>query len=530
MMKYYELLSKGKYNIVEKEIKTKLEDDKENSLLWYLLFLCQNNNYIDTNFNNINNQKAFDNAIKYSSIKDEFCYKMEFLLYKNLSYFKGMDKVFRYYQMKEYDACLDNIIEAINHKMESFKGNLKDLYDSIEYIFSDKSSVNALNIQLLILEVLFKLTNDFIFIDLLNSIKSNELFSKSIFSLDDYCNLDFLDKIRLIKLSLTDFKTFYNDVIKPIENKAIEALNNEDKSKYSDALKKLTVTSIYSDESLFILGCYYELVYETKDINKAIIYYKEAALKNNSLSFLRLGIIYEDLNDIKEAFNYYIKASKLNVYSAQYKVGEFYFEGKYVTKDIKNAIMYFNKAMENGSKDAMMKLGEMYLLGDCVEKDEKMGVDYIIKAADKGHNEAQAILSAIYNNGLYNMPRDSKKALYYLKCAVQSGLGYAIVTYGEWLENGINVEKDLKLAVGCYIKACEKNEAKAYFKMGECFKNGVYFDKSIENAIPYYTKGAELNDRYCMKRLIEYYKNNSSSVENKLKLDYYEKLFKETGI
>ena len=105
MDKYDELLLNEDFSTVEDEIKELLDDDASNSRLWYLLFLAQNNNYVDCDFDNLRNELAFNKAVENSTIREEINYKIEFELYKNINQFMHFAKFFRYYQCEKYDEC-----------------------------------------------------------------------------------------------------------------------------------------------------------------------------------------------------------------------------------------------------------------------------------------------------------------------------------------------------------------------------------------------------------------------------------------
>jgi hypothetical protein len=70
--------------------------------------------------------------------------------------------------------------------------------------------------------------------------------------------------------------------------------------------------------------------------------------------------------DMKEAFNWYLKAANQSHAPSQYKVGYFYENGLGVTKNIDSAMSWYKKAKANGSDKASKRLNKT-----AFEKDEK---------------------------------------------------------------------------------------------------------------------------------------------------------------
>ena len=93
------LLNDEKYNDAKELIVNKLKE-KDNPDLWYLLFLAENNNYLDFDPNNINNTYAYNQATN----SDNENYELEFKLYKELANM-GLNKLFRLIQIGKYEEA-----------------------------------------------------------------------------------------------------------------------------------------------------------------------------------------------------------------------------------------------------------------------------------------------------------------------------------------------------------------------------------------------------------------------------------------
>lgn len=142
-----------------------------------------------------------------------------------------------------------------------------------------------------------------------------------------------------------------------------------------------------------------------KDIDKAIECFKKACLQDYVYSYNNLGKIYEDKNDFKEAYNYYLKSANLNESWACNKIGEFYRKGIFVSKDYKKAIHYYSMAIEAPSKYtcyyAYYNLAKYFYLNGCGEinvfKDVNKAIEYFEIASDNDIIDAMIELVYIYS-------------------------------------------------------------------------------------------------------------------------------------
>ncbi|MCR4898191.1 MAG: hypothetical protein K5892_03085, partial [Acholeplasmatales bacterium] len=103
MEKYWNLLKEEKYSELSEQILIELSVKFNDYELWYLLFLCQNNNYYDFDVEKINNKETLDKALLYAPYDKKKIIENELLLYSNLKEFKGFDHILRHYQLKEYN-------------------------------------------------------------------------------------------------------------------------------------------------------------------------------------------------------------------------------------------------------------------------------------------------------------------------------------------------------------------------------------------------------------------------------------------
>ncbi len=76
-----------------------------------------------------------------------------------------------------------------------------------------------------------------------------------------------------------------------------------------------------------------------------------------------LALAYVVLTDESRAFNDVLKAAEQGNATAQFKLGEMYYDGELVTQDYNEALKWYKKSAEQGNVGAQLKLGERY--ADC---------------------------------------------------------------------------------------------------------------------------------------------------------------------
>jgi hypothetical protein len=99
------------------------------------------------------------------------------------------------------------------------------------------------------------------------------------------------------------------------------------------------------------------------DPNKAIVYYKEAAIRGDR--------------------------------DAQFALGTYFYEGEVVAKDLTTARKWFDAAAKRGQVDAMFNLGAMEVSGEGGPKDLAMAYVWFSLASTGGHQSADAALKAV---------------------------------------------------------------------------------------------------------------------------------------
>jgi len=211
-----------------------------------------------------------------------------------------------------------------------------------------------------------------------------------------------------MKLLLLTCLMFFNAIA---DKDFKEAMKNYRTGNYKQALDLFKKSE--EPKSLFYIGAMYEKgFYVKKDINKALVYYKESANK------------------------YGLKTSRHNY-------AHILFEQK-----------KYDKALEQFelNKDFMMSqyfIGKIYYYGLGVKEDEDKGLKYLKMAADKGYDYAQLELVNIYFNAGYLMANAPEIAFKYAQKIVKKennnkrNFALAYLVYGLKMASDNNFEEAL---------------------------------------------------------------------------------------
>ena len=206
-------------------IKKGLQEDSENSELWYHLFLAENGDYFTTDFENgYTNELSFNKALEIASRRKRAGYLSEYNFYKTISKCNGLNILFRYAQYGNIDEFGKRYNSIINNmKIDIPKEDLYNFYDNLDYIVNTMQGgiqmdlsrllVNYLYIQMQNKDILEILT------DLIeNSKKANtpliNIFSEiteNVYDITYYLNLAY-DAYKDRKVTQQDEKKVTNDI------------------------------------------------------------------------------------------------------------------------------------------------------------------------------------------------------------------------------------------------------------------------------------------------------------------------------
>lgn len=177
-----------------------------------------------------------------------------------------------------------------------------------------------------------------------------------------------------------------------------------------------------------------------------------------------LGIIYEQGLGVpvnhKTSFEWYLKAAKQGIPTAQHDVGVKYFQGQGVTQDYGNAAFWWEQSASTGLADSQFNLGLLNYRGMGMEQNYTVAAELFEKAAVQGHASAQYSLAVMYAFG-QGVKQDDEKAFNWFKQSADQGVPQAQFNLGVYYENGTFVQQDQDTAKRWYQQAAAQGLVEA---------------------------------------------------------------------
>ncbi|KAI8597952.1 hypothetical protein EDD21DRAFT_310072 [Dissophora ornata] len=131
--------------------------------------------------------------------------------------------------------------------------------------------------------------------------------------------------------------------------------------------------------------------YHDIDHDAAEMWYLKAEKQGNQRTWSNLGDLMIAQRRYIKAAEWYRKAASVNDASAQYSLGEMYFQG-FILKDDTLALEWYSKAAAQGYADAEASLGYMYHHGRGTKSNYEEAEKWYLRAIEQGHLEAQRSL------------------------------------------------------------------------------------------------------------------------------------------
>lgn len=234
--------------------------------------------------------------------------------------------------------------------------------------------------------------------------------------------------------------------------------------------------------------------------------------------------------------------------NAQKALGHLYESGIGVEADREQAMVWYKKAADRGDYDAMVILDEMRTSGPAdasgnMESEPAMYAARIrtfeknnphavfqryYEQAQTGSAHGQYNLACAYANGI-GVPKDQKKASYYLLKAADQGDAVALMWMGYRYYYGRGVRKDAKAAVAAFKKSAQKGNADAMFWLGYLYAQGSGIAKNDKQAVQWYRKAAEAGLKVAAYNLGNCYRNGRGVSRDIGKAMYWYKRSADAG-
>jgi len=206
---------------------------------------------------------------------------------------------------------------------------------------------------------------------------------------------------------------------------------------------------------------------------------------------------HETTQDSYEPTEQYRNAAEQGDATAQYNLGNCYYNGNGVPQNDSEAVNWFRKAAEQGHADAQYNLGYCYYDGKGVPQNDSEAVNWFRKAAEQGHAEAQYKLGDCYYYG-EGITQNYSEAIKWYKKAAEQGDASAQYHLGDCYYYGDGVTQDQSEAIRWYKKAAEQGHIGAQCELGDHY----YFKDDFE-AVMWYIKAAEQGSEHAKNALHE---------------------------
>ena len=181
----------------------------------------------------------------------------------------------------------------------------------------------------------------------------------------------------------------------------------------------ISVFSLWAtaDNKLFMRGL---AEYDQQSYEKALIYWKRSARKNNVAAVFNIALLYEKglgvEQDLIEAEKWFKKAAKKKYPLAQYRLAQLLAD----REDYQQAMDLYLAAANQGHTTSQYYLAVMHLQGTAGQKDYTLAFSWMKKAAEAGDVDSQYLLGVLYERG-YGTEIDVEQARYWLAKAVALG-------------------------------------------------------------------------------------------------------------
>jgi CHAT domain-containing protein/TPR repeat protein len=156
----------------------------------------------------------------------------------------------------------------------------------------------------------------------------------------------------------------------------------------------------------------------TADRNEAVKWYELAASGDNAYALFMLSVSMDSIGE--KSFNYLKASADKGFGDAMASLGDYYYNGTYVTKNYYEARKWYELASNTKSRHAgyaIYMLGKMAFWGDGELRNIKKGVELYQRASDVGNVYALNELGRIYQNGIEVDENQDLAFQYYLRSA-----------------------------------------------------------------------------------------------------------------
>ncbi|KAK3954737.1 hypothetical protein QBC32DRAFT_73810 [Pseudoneurospora amorphoporcata] len=248
---------------------------------------------------------------------------------------------------------------------------------------------------------------------------------------------------------------------------------------------------------------------------EAYAHYKRAAENGYGRAEYRMGMLYENSNDIPNAIKHYEAGVRMNDTASNYRLGMIHLMGQHsFHKDILQGLDMIQLAADTADEDSPQgayvyglllsrELPDITVPEDILPFDLVVARQYIEKAAYLGFPKAQLKMGQAYELSQLGCDFNPTYSLHYYGLAARQGQSEAALGVSRWFLFGFEgaFSKNEALAYKYALDAANAGLATGEFAMGYYHEIGIHVQKNVVEARKWYEKAAEHGNKDAMSRL-----------------------------
>ncbi|KAI0475170.1 hypothetical protein GGR56DRAFT_501002 [Xylariaceae sp. FL0804] len=270
-------------------------------------------------------------------------------------------------------------------------------------------------------------------------------------------------------------------------------------------------------EALFIRSKWIEFgrLGKRQDKKEAYQGYMKAAQSGWGRADYRIGMLYENSNDMDKAMRYYNSGLATNDSAASYRLGMVNLLGQRgLPRDVARGVELIHQAADTADEDAPQgafvygmlvarDLPDVSVPDGAVPADPAEARQYIEKAAYLGFAKAQLKMGQAYELCQLGCEFDPALSLHYYGLAARQGQPEACLGVSRWFLFGYEgvFSKNEQLAFKYAQLAAKTRLATGEFAMGYYYEIGISVEKDVREARKWYELAAEHGNKDAVGRL-----------------------------
>lgn len=267
---------------------------------------------------------------------------------------------------------------------------------------------------------------------------------------------------------------------------------------------------------------------ERQDKKAAFMGYRQAAEQGWSRAEYRMGMLYENSNDVDKAVQHYYNGERLGDSAAMYRLGMMSLLGQHGQRqDYRRGIDLINRAADSADEDAPQgayvygmliarDLPDITVPDELLQYSLDTARQYIEKAAYLGFAKAQLKMGQAYELCQLNCDFNPSYSLHYYGLASAQGQAEAALGVSRWFLFGYegNFAKNESLAFKYAKMAADAKLATGEFAMGYYHEIGIHVPKDLDEARRWYDLAASHGNVEALGRIDSLSKDRTLSKKD----------------